>query len=185
MATSLLVALLIMLIPQRARPWATWGTNALLSLLLCADVVYMRFFDDLPSFAILGAVEQTGQVVDSILTLFEWSDAWFFADLLPALFLMPVLRRQILRPRRKLMVLGAGVLMLTGIWTVWSVRQPESGTSVHYRFHLRVAQHMGVFGYHVWSAYCEGFEQAAPDLSKRATNAPADAKSRKPVPWMW
>lgn len=153
LATSALVALLVMFIPQRARPWATWGTNALLSLLLCADVVYMRFFHDLPSFAILGAVEQTGQVVDSILTLFEWSDAWFFADLLPALLLMPVLRRQVLRPRRKLMVLGAGVLIVTGIWAVWSVGRPKQGTSVHHRFHLRAAQHLGVLGFHLSSAY--------------------------------
>ena len=153
LATSILVALLIMLIPQRARPWATWGANALLSLLLCADVVYIRFFHDLPSFALLGAVEQTGQVVGSILTLFEWSDAWFFADLLPALFLMPGLGRQALRPRRKLVVLGAGVLIVTGIWAVWSVGRPKQGTSVHHRFHLRAAQNLGVLGYHMSSAY--------------------------------
>jgi phosphoglycerol transferase MdoB-like AlkP superfamily enzyme len=153
LATSILVALSMILIPQRARPWATWGTNALLSLLLCADGVFMRFFHDLPSFAVLGAVEQTGQVVDSILTLFEWSDVWFFADLVPAVFLMPVLRRQTLRPRRRLIVAGVVALLLTGMWAVWSVRGPERGPSVHHRSHLRMAQHLGVLGYHISSAY--------------------------------
>jgi len=154
LATSILFALPMILIPQRARPWATWVANALLSVLLCADVVYMRFFHDLPSFALLGVVQQTGQVFDSILTLFERSDIWFFADLLPAIFLMPVLRRQTLRPRRRLIVAGVVALLLVpGIRPLWSARQAKGGTAVHYRFHLRAAQHLGVLGYHLWSAY--------------------------------
>ena len=61
-ATSVGVALALLLVSQRVRPWIAWGVNAGLSLIMCADVVYLRFFHDLPSFAVFGAVEQTGQV---------------------------------------------------------------------------------------------------------------------------
>jgi len=152
LATSILIALPVMLVPQRARPWFAWGVNAGFSFLLCADAVYMRFFNDLPSLSTFGVVNQTGQVVGSILTLFEWSDVWYFADLAPALVLIQVLRRQVSNPRRRLAIFAGGVLVVAGIGAAWATWRPDRGTSVHYRSHLRAAQNLGVVGYHLWNA---------------------------------
>ena len=153
LAISVVVALCLLVLPQKVRPWTTWGTNALFSLLLCADVVFVRFFDDLPSFAVFGAAEQTGQISDSILSLFQWTDLWFFIDLPPALILMRVLSRQVLSRRRRLRLAIAGVVLLVpGIWAVKTTKWARNWPRFQYRSHLEAAEDLGVLGYHASSA---------------------------------
>ena len=51
--------LLVVTLPQRGRPWFSLGVNVGLSFMLFGDVIYVRYFSDMPSFALLNASHQT------------------------------------------------------------------------------------------------------------------------------
>ena len=83
LATAALIALLILFLPQRGRPWVSLGINAGFSFMLFGDVIYVRYFSDMPSFALLNASHQTFQVTDSVAMLLKAGDLLVFVDLLP------------------------------------------------------------------------------------------------------
>ncbi len=149
-SSSALVALPLLLFSQRWRPWVSWTVGAGLSLLFFADVIYVRFFFDLPSFAVFGAAEQTGQVTDSIRALLEWGDLWFFADLVPALYLVYSLsRKQCGRQRRLAAAAVCLLLLVPGAQWAWSTANARRGRSLQRFFQLRLAEKVGVLGYHL------------------------------------
>lgn len=58
------------------------GLDFLLSLILIADLVYFRYFQDFITTANLNPDNQVGAVVDSVFSFFKWSDCVFFFDFL-------------------------------------------------------------------------------------------------------
>jgi phosphoglycerol transferase MdoB-like AlkP superfamily enzyme len=92
-ATAALIALVLLALPGRLRPWASWATAALATAVLFADLIHQRFFGDLISVAALASVNQIGQVEASIRSLLESGDLWFWADLPVALVLMWMVTR--------------------------------------------------------------------------------------------
>ena len=71
LSTTVLIVWPLLMLPQRMRPWASVLLGAVVSFVLFSDVVYLRFFEDLPSVALMGAASQTGQIADSIVSLVE------------------------------------------------------------------------------------------------------------------
>lgn len=68
-------------LPGRWRGAALVALDAVLSLLLLADVLYLRYYSDLFSLRNLGLSAQAGEVADSILALAKFSDVFYFIDI--------------------------------------------------------------------------------------------------------
>ena len=86
---TLLVALSpLQLLTRRRRLGILWIAALLLTLVVYADVLYVRYFGDMLSVAALSAARQLGMIKSSILALVKPVDILFFADLivLPVVF---------------------------------------------------------------------------------------------------
>ncbi|MCU0233014.1 MAG: sulfatase-like hydrolase/transferase [Thermoanaerobaculales bacterium] len=144
-------ALVVLVLPGRWRPAVCWLAAAAATVLLWADVVYIRFFQDLPGAAALSAAGQVGRVEASIRSLLRVSDLWIALDLLPGLVLVTAARRL----RRET---GAGAQRLIAAALVSTVagaavaalqladRQPQILQQVFRR--LEVARQLGVLNLH-------------------------------------
>lgn len=69
------------LLPGKWRGAALVALDAILSLLLLTDVLYLRYYSDLFSLRNLGLFAQAGEVADSILALSRLSDVLYFIDI--------------------------------------------------------------------------------------------------------
>ena len=86
-------------LPGRWRGIALVALDTALSLLLLADVLYLRYYSDLFSLRNLGLSAQAGEVADSILALTRFSDIFYFADIPLFAFAAHRLTRQDAWPR--------------------------------------------------------------------------------------
>ncbi|OBR67386.1 hypothetical protein A7K91_19430 [Paenibacillus oryzae] len=77
----LLVSFWCLWLPVRARNLALVLLNLALSLLLYADVIYYRYFQDLITVPVLLQAGQVDSLGDSIGELLRFRDFWLFADL--------------------------------------------------------------------------------------------------------
>ena len=149
-ATAALAGLLLLFLPQRGRPWVSLGVNAGLSVMLFGDVIYIRYFSDLPSFALLGASHQTLQVTDSVAMLFTASDLWFFADLLPMAVVAWCLRSLTSWKWTKLL-LAVALVVLVIPWARWSwgAVTAKKGVAVQRFSNHRIVANVGVLAFHL------------------------------------
>ncbi len=125
-ASAVAVAAATTALPSWFRGWSRWSVVAAATLVLWADVVYLRFFGDLPAAAAVAAVGQAGAVAASIRSLLSMADLWLWLDLLPGAVLVLVagrLRRG--RPARRrgsLALAVATVVVSVAVITVLSPR---------------------------------------------------------------
>jgi hypothetical protein len=66
-----------------------------LSVLVLADVVHLRFYGDITSLAAAGAFSQVGLVWRRVAALLKPSDLWFLADVAVGLALLPWYSRRV------------------------------------------------------------------------------------------
>ncbi|GGF59907.1 hypothetical protein GCM10010912_01460 [Paenibacillus albidus] len=88
----LLMGILAVVIPSRAKKAAYWIFNGLLSLLLFASSVYFNHFGSVPTYLALYELGQVFQVKESVESTIKSIDYLFFADLV-LLLLFSVFRR--------------------------------------------------------------------------------------------
>ncbi len=153
MSTAVLFALLVLILPQRGRPWVSLGVNAGLSAMLFGDIIYVRYFNDLPSFALMNASHQTFQVTDSVAMLIMNSDWFLFADLLPMAIVAFFISKRV--PWKWTRPLTAVVcLTLLGPWIRWSwdAATADVGISVQRFSNLRIVANSGMLAYHLLDA---------------------------------
>ena len=161
LSATVLIVCPLLILPQRVRPCASVLLGAVVSFVLFSDVIYLRFFEDLPSFALMGAAGQTGQIADSIVSLIEKSDLRIFADLLPAALLAWWLGRLEGQRFLRLAVLALGLLLfLPGAW-IWTTSTSKTGTGRLQFSHLKVASTAGVIGYHLLDGWNRARESMA------------------------
>jgi phosphoglycerol transferase MdoB-like AlkP superfamily enzyme len=133
-------------LPERFRGWARWGLAAGATCVLWADAVHLRFFGDLPSPAELLSVGQLGRVEASIRSLLEPGDIWFWLDLIAgvALVLTAARLRRLVHPRRRVVIVALGVIVLAGAvaGVRFAVTQPGLYRQVFRR--VMVAREVGV-----------------------------------------
>ena len=152
-SAAVLIATPLLLVPDRRRPWVSWIVNAALSLVLLADVVYVRYFEDLPSLALMGASHQTWQVKDSILALIGASDLWLLADLLPAAVFCFGVRWERTRAASRVVALAVCLLLLIpGVRWAWQARTAATGFGVKRFSNTKLASQIGVLGFHIQDA---------------------------------
>jgi phosphoglycerol transferase MdoB-like AlkP superfamily enzyme len=133
-------------LPERFRGWARWGLAAGATCVLWADAVHLRFFGDLPSPAELLSVGQLGRVEASIRSLLEPGDIWFWLDLIAGvvLVLTAARLRRLVHPRRRVVIVALGVIVLAGAvaGVRFAVTQPGLYRQVFRR--VMVAREVGV-----------------------------------------
>jgi lipoteichoic acid synthase len=150
LSAAVVFAIPLVLVPGRRRPWACWTVNAVLSLFLLADVVYIRYFEDLPSLALMGATHQTWQVKDSILALIRASDFWLFADLLPAaVFFIAVRWERSTRYSQVVALMSCLLLLIPGVRWAWQARIATTGFGVQQFTNENLASQIGILGFHL------------------------------------
>lgn len=66
--------------PERAKKYAFWTLNLLVSVLFFASVVYFNYFSTIPTYTALNELHQVGGVKESVNAAIEPKDYWFFAD---------------------------------------------------------------------------------------------------------
>ncbi|MCU1385507.1 MAG: hypothetical protein JWL71_4204 [Acidobacteria bacterium] len=187
-AVAIIAPLIAMLVlPQRARPWALLALGIVCSLLILADVVYYRFFGDVLSTPALLAAHQTGHVWGSIGTLFTPGLLWLFVDWPFALWLAARMSRE--RPTsasRAAMVSAAaavgGALALSA--AALSVPRVLASTPLAQMFRARsVVEQLGPFGYHAYDTwnYVRGTWLRLPATPAQVDEAAAWLRERAPL----
>jgi lipoteichoic acid synthase len=160
--TLLLVASLLFWLPPRARYVAAWCLDVLATLLIIADVLYLRFYSDILSVSAIADVGQVGMISESVLALLRPTDAVFFADILAAAILFPMYWRRVdasavAWPRRRWL---AGTSFLIGaMLTAIPVGKVLSGNPLSFMSHLKVrgAGRIGLLNYHAYDLLRERF----------------------------
>ena len=148
-ATAALIALVLVALPGRARPWVSWLTAALVTSVLFADLIHERFFGDLGSVAALASVYQIGQVEASVRSLLSPGDLWFWADLPLALVLMWLVTRiQIgsIGRRRCVVVVAATMIGSASLGAIAVRGAPAPFRQIFHTTHL--ARQIGVLNLH-------------------------------------
>jgi phosphoglycerol transferase MdoB-like AlkP superfamily enzyme len=153
LSVAALFGLLVLFLPQRGRPWVSLGVNSGLSFMLFGDVIYLRYFSDMPSFALMSASHQTFQVTDSVAMLVKPADLLMFVDLLPmalaAHWLSSKTPWKWTRPLAAAVFLGLLAPMIR--WS-WDAATAEVGVSIQRFSNQRVVVTIGVLGFHLLDA---------------------------------
>ena len=148
----LVVALVLLVLPGRRRPWASWLVALLALAALYADLVYSRYFGDILSSSVLVAAGQAVQVRASVASLLEARDLWLLlllgSGLVLAAAVVSVQRRQDRRPAVALGVLLLPVIAV-GVGSAVTVARSDSGV-LHQVFRsVFVAREIGVLNFHL------------------------------------
>ncbi len=150
-ATGALIGLILLVLPQRLRPWASWVVAALVTAVLFADLIHERFFGDLTSLAALHSAGQIGRIGDSVRSLLVPGDLWFWADLPAALLLVWSVARMrpgAMRRGRLAAVFGLAALGCGLVGSIVTRGAPISFRQVFHTTHL--ARHIGVLNLHAF-----------------------------------
>jgi len=117
-----------------------------------ADVIYLRYFSDVISFAAVSAAGQAGQVSESIVSLLQAGDLWLVADLVPGLVLVLLAARVQdaagSRPR-KLLALALVPLVIAGTVSWLRLAAASEGAFVQVFHNLHIVERVGVLGFHL------------------------------------
>ena len=155
-AASIVIA--TALVPRVARPWLVIAINAAVSLLLLADLVYLRFFGDVISLGALGAAGQTAQVRQSITSLLSARDVWLFLDLFSGLAIawhVTRLRRQTSTRPTLWLAICLTPLLVPGLLTLYRISDETAGKFVQVFQNMFIVQEIGIVNYHLFDAWTE------------------------------
>ena len=158
---------ILLLLPERFRPWTSWLTGLVATVVLFADLIHVRFFGDLLSLAALRSAGQIGQVGASVRSLLDPGDVWFFADLLVALLLVWAVTRMPPDPiRRRRLVIALGLVAL-GFGALGALQLRGASASFRQVFHTtHLARQIGVFNLHASDLVRSGYRGLAqPELN--------------------
>ncbi len=153
LSAAALAVLLVLFLPQRGRPWISLGINAGFSFMFFGDVIFVRYFSDMPSFALLNTSHQTLQITDSVAMLVKTSDLLVFSDLLPMAFLAYLLKSRVpWRWTRRVVAVVCLVTLTPLILLSWQMARAETGLSIQRFTNHRVVSDIGLLGYHLLDA---------------------------------
>ncbi|MDX1584167.1 MAG: LTA synthase family protein, partial [Thermoanaerobaculia bacterium] len=152
------ITIVVALFPSRLRPWIAAGVNAVASFVILADVIHIRFFRDMLSFASIGAAHQMGEISSGIASLFASRDLWLFIDLVPGIALALLVRRLASESRRRYARWPALLLvplLLPGIVVATRIGTAEKGKFVQTFQNIFIVQEIGPLNYHLLDAWRE------------------------------
>jgi lipoteichoic acid synthase len=168
---------LMPVLSRRVRPWVMVALGAFGSLLILGDIVYYRFFGDVPSVPALLGAQQTGRVWDSIRTLLTPGLTWLVIDLPFAVWLATELSGvpQVDGPGRRARLGMAAACMGALAVVGWSLGAPRALASGRFDQNVRNrdgVEQLGAIGYHLYDVW--SYIQTT-TLRRPATAAEVDA----------
>ncbi|WP_236575485.1 MULTISPECIES: LTA synthase family protein [Paenibacillus] len=159
-AASLLVllSLLELVIPNKAKGIVYWLLNLLCSFMFFASAVYFQHFNTVPTYTALSELKQVGGIKDSVQSTIETANYLFFADIVVITLVWVVGRLMGRRPGmsaplRKRWPAVVGVAALAA--TVFFIANDRGITN-----EVLQAEHLGFFNYQV-AAGLKAKEEAA------------------------
>ncbi len=163
--TAAAIALVLLFVPGRWRPWSCWLVALAGTVILWGDTVYLRFFGDLPGPGAFAGVGQLGTVEASVRSLMELRDLWLWVDLLPGAVLMIAtfrLGKKVGARSRRVAAAALAVAVVGGVVAAAQLAgsQPQLLQQVFRR--TQVAREIGVLNLH------------AVDLAERAARVVED-----------
>jgi len=142
------IGLLLVALPRRVRFPLAWVTAAVVTFILFADLIHLRFFGDLGSIAALRSAGQVGQVGSSVMSLFKSTDIWFWSDLLAALVMVPAFATSHRRAWSRRPILTVGAVLGVVLFAV-GVSRVDRSTSLRQVFQsTQLARQIGVLNLH-------------------------------------
>ncbi|TYS47651.1 LTA synthase family protein [Bacillus infantis] len=152
LGSSLLILGIALLFKGRAKYTALIVIDLFMSILLYANVLYYRFFNDFITLPTLTQTQNVGNVSGSILTLLQPSDLIFFADflLIVALLFLPFTKFEGKKiPQRKVKVLLLFALGISGLNLALSeVDRPQLLTRGFDRNYI--VKYLGMYNYTIY-----------------------------------
>ncbi|MBM3819829.1 MAG: hypothetical protein FJW14_12555 [Acidimicrobiia bacterium] len=153
-ALVLLAVLPLLSLRARARTPALLALNGLVTILLLADLVHFRFFDDVLSISELAHAAQVASVASTVATRVATTDAWFFADIAIGAVAWALLRGtpgdgRLPGAARAALVCAAGLLAIAPARLMWT--DPDD-VFLYATERREVVSALGVLPYHLYDA---------------------------------
>lgn len=147
-----LLLLPALLLKRRIRAWGSFALATLATAVLFSDLIYLRFFGDLLSAAVVGTAPQLGDVRASVASLIAARDLWFWLDL-PAGAVIAAAVAKIRPPAGRratgmVAVLLAAALAVGGATAAAAVRSGAVNPGQVFR-RLTLAREIGILNAHV------------------------------------
>ena len=143
----------LLLLPRRARPFVLLFAGIFGSLVLLADVVYYRFFDDVWSTPALLAARQTGHVWGSVGSLLTVGLLWLVADWPFACWAAVRAARSPAWPplRARAIATATAIAVVVAAGATLSAPRVIAAAPFTQLFRARsIVEQLGPFGYHVY-----------------------------------
>lgn len=155
-AAVVVPALLLIAAPRRWRPWLIWTAVLAGTVIVMADLLYLRFFGDVISASALLAVGQTGRLWEDIRSLLRPSDLWLAADLLVAVPVIRAIRQlpdsgRVVEETRWALVVACLIALVPGARAISDARKGDSLAQVFRN--LYIVQDYGLFAFHAADAW--------------------------------
>lgn len=162
MRTNLLLlfslAVLVSLLPTRARRAVLFSMASFLSLLLFTDAVHYRALHEFLSLAELGHAAQLGGFFSSIFPYVRWTDVLFVADFPIWMWLLWKPRHTVYRPRLRLATWLSTVLLAAGayVWGIFEfITSPQMNQPMENNRRY-VVREVGLLSFHLFDAISLG-----------------------------
>jgi len=141
----------LLLLPRRVRPFVLLFAGIFGSLVLLADVVYYRFFDDVWSTPALLAARQTGHVWGSVRSLLTLGLLWLVADWPFACWAAVRAARLPARPPLRGRAVALATAIAVAAAAVLSARHALAAAPFNQMFRARsIVEQIGPFAYHAY-----------------------------------
>jgi lipoteichoic acid synthase len=187
LAIAALVPLLaLLLLPRRVRPFVLLFAGIFGSLVLLADVVYYRFFDDVWSTPALLAARQTGHVWGSVGSLFTIGLLWLVADWPFAFWAAARAARSPSWPplRARAAAAAAAIVLVVAAGAALSAMRAIAAAPFTQMFRARsIVEQLGPFGYHAYDtlSYARSTWLRAPASADAVDQAAEWFRERAPL----
>src|SRR5262249_53322889 len=141
-------------LPRSLRFGALLTANVLLSLLLLADLLYYRFFNDVASLPTFLHAWQMGEAGSSVPGLLRWQDWGFLFDAPLWVLLLRYRRRLAPVPPLRWSVRDRALVPATLVLLFWGLLQAARADSAEYfnRIYAMkfIVDRLGLFGFHIY-----------------------------------
>lgn len=154
----LLVLPIIHLFSNKWRIFSLFLIDIALSVLLLANVIYYRYFQDLLSISLIKQFGQVSSLTDSIWTLFEWKDIIYFADIPVLIVVYIIINKYNWFSRSKQFVRHLVVFLMIVLLFCIPFREKykyvvTAGIADARFSNMWVADHLGIINYHIFDIY--------------------------------
>jgi len=169
--------------------WFIYGTLFVATLILYADIIFFRFFNDYLTLPVLFQTSNAETVSASLGSLLNWSDLLIVGDLiiLPFFLRKMDMSKNVASRGRAILAFVAAVVVFLGNLTLAETERPELLTRAFDRELL--VKNIGTFNFHMYDALIQSKTSAQKALADSSELSEVqsfiDSKHAEPNPAMF